>query len=113
MKSDSISLLIRRTTSNLPMKKPASKVVLFTSLLALAGLFVTPVVRAQGDDAAKKEKAEKKAKREAEELKKYDKNGNGKLDDDEKAALKADQEKAKAEKAEKKEKKEKKKEGGE
>lgn len=83
------------------MKKTTSKLVLFTSLLALAGLFATPVVRAQGDDAAKA-KAEKKAKRDAEMLKKYDANHDGKLDDAEKAAMKADQEKAKAEKKEKK-----------
>ena len=57
------------------MKKPASKIVLFTSLLALAGMFTVPAVRAQGDDASKA-KAEKKAKRDAENLKKYDKNGN-------------------------------------
>jgi uncharacterized glyoxalase superfamily metalloenzyme YdcJ len=87
------------------MKKLASKTILFTSLLALAGLFATPVVRAQADDAAKK--AEKKAKKEAADLKKYDKNGNGKLDPDEEAAMKADMEKAKAEKKEKKEKKDK------
>ena len=37
-------------------------------------------------------------------LKKYDKNGNGKLDPDEEAARKADQEKARAEKKAKKEK---------
>lgn len=84
------------------MKKLTSKLVLFTSLLALAGMFATPVVRAQGEDAAK---AEKKAKREAEMLKKYDANKDGKLDDAEKATMKADQEKAKAERAAKKEKK--------
>jgi hypothetical protein len=88
------------------MKKTASKIILFTTLLALAGLFVTPAVRAQADDMAKKEKAEKKSKREAENLKKYDKNANGKLDADEEAAMKADMEKAKAEKKEKKGKKE-------
>ena len=89
------------------MKKSTSKLVLFTSLLAVAGLFLTPTVRAQDDDAKAKAKAEKKAKKEADDLKKYDKNGNGKLDDDEKAAMMADQEKMKAEKKEKKEKKEK------
>lgn len=86
------------------MKKLTSKLVLFTSLLALAGMFATPVVRAQGDDASKA-KAEKKAKREADMLKKYDANKDGKLDDAEKATMKADQEKAKAERDAKKEKK--------
>ena len=84
------------------MKKLTSKLVLFTSLLALAGMFATPAVRAQGDDA---KKAEKKAKHEAEMLKKYDANHDGKLDDAEKATMKADQDKAKAERKEKKEKK--------
>jgi hypothetical protein len=88
------------------MKKTVPKIILFTTLLALAGLFVTPSVRAQADDAAKKEKAEKKSKREAENLKKYDKNANGKLDTEEEAAMKADMERAKAAKKEKKEKKE-------
>lgn len=83
------------------MKNKSSKIVLFTSLLALAGMFAAPAVRAQGDDAAK---AEKKAKREAEMLKKYDTNHDGKLDDAEKAAMKADQDKAKAERKAKKEK---------
>ncbi len=87
------------------MKNTASKTILFTSLLALAGLFLTPAVHAQPDDTAKKEKAEKKAKRDAEVLKKYDKNANGKLDAGEEAAMKADQEKLKAEKKEKQEKK--------
>ena len=89
------------------MKKLASKLTLLAGALAIACMFTVPVVRAQ-DDAAAKAKAEKKAKREAEILKKYDKNGNGKLDPDEEAAYKADQEKAKAERKEKKEKKEKK-----
>lgn len=83
--------------------------ILFAGALAFTGLFTAPMVRAQDDQAAKKEKAaERKAKRDADLLKKYDKNGNGKLDADEEAAVKADQEKAKAERAEKKEKKEKK-----
>ena len=113
MMPDSISPTNPITKVRPLMKKSVSNIVLFASLLTLAGLFITPSARAQADDTAKKEKAEKKAKRDAEELKKYDKNGNGKLDDDEKAVMKADQEKAKAEKAEKKERKEKKKEGGE
>ncbi len=80
-----------------PMKKLSSKITLLASILAVAGMFTVPAVRA-ADDA---EKAAKKAKRDAENLKKYDKNANGKLDPDEEAALKADMEKAKAEKKKK------------
>jgi hypothetical protein len=91
------------------MKKLTSKITLLASVLAVACMFTTPILRAQGDDAAAKAKAEKKAenkaKRDADNLKKYDKNGNGKLDPDEEAAMKADQEKAKAEKKAKQEKK--------
>lgn len=63
-------------------------ILLITSLM-VAGMFTTPALRAADD------KAEKKAKREAANLKKYDKNGNGKLDADEEAQMKADQAKAK------------------
>lgn len=83
------------------MKKLTSKITLLASLLAVAGMFTVPAVRA-ADDAEKA--AKKKAKQEA-DLKKYDKNGNGKLDPDEEAALKADVEKAKAEKKKKAEEK--------
>ncbi len=81
------------------MNKFTSKVTLLASVLAVAGMFIVPAARA-ADDAATK--AEKKAKKDAADLKKYDKNGNGKLDPDEEAALKADMEKAKAEKKKKK-----------
>ena len=80
------------------MKKLSSKLTLLASVLAVACMFTVPAVRA-ADDAAK---AEKKAKQEAADLKKYDKNGNGKLDPDEIAARDADREKAKAEKKKKK-----------
>jgi hypothetical protein len=86
-------------TSSRPMKKLSSKVTLLASILAVAGMFIVPAVRAADDDAAK---AEKKKKKQAADLKKYDKNGNGKLDADEEAALKADVEKMKAEKKKKK-----------
>jgi outer membrane biogenesis lipoprotein LolB len=79
------------------MKKPASKLILIASLFAVACTFTVPVMRA-ADDA---EKAAKKKKKEEADLKKYDKNGNGKLDPDEKAALDADVAKAKAEKKKK------------
>ncbi len=81
------------------MNKITSKVTLLASALAVAGMFVVPAVHAADDAAAKAEKKKKKAEA---DLKKYDKNGNGKLDADEEAALKADVEKAKAEKAKKK-----------
>jgi hypothetical protein len=84
------------------MKKPTSKITLLACLLAVAGMFAVPAVSAQPTDAEKA--AKKKAKAEA-DLKKYDKNGNGKLDPDEEAALKADVEKAKAEKKKKAEEK--------
>ena len=80
------------------MKKLTSKLTLLASVLAVACMFTVPAVRA-ADDAEKA--AKKKAKQEA-DLKKYDKNGNGKLDPDEEAALKADVEKMKAEKKKKK-----------
>ena len=81
------------------MKKLSSKITLLASILAVAGMFTVPAVRA-ADDA---EKAAKKAKRDADNLKKYDKNANGKLDADEEAKMKADMEKAKAEKKKKSE----------
>ena len=80
------------------MKKSTSKLTLILSVFAVACAFTVPAVNA-ADDA---DKAAKKAKKAAADLKKYDKNGNGKLDPDEEAALKADVEKAKAEKAKKK-----------
>lgn len=82
------------------MKKPASKLILLAGMLAIAGMFTVPAVRAADDDAAKAEKKKKKAEA---DLKKYDKNHNGKLDPDEEAALKADLEKQKADKKKKKE----------
>ena len=77
------------------MKKLTSKIALIASLLAVTGMFTFPAYAAdEKADAA----AAKKAKHDAEMLKKYDKNGNGKLDPDEIAARDADREKAKAEK---------------
>src|SRR5215208_4700324 len=85
-----------------PMKKPAPKLTLIAGMLAIACMLSIPAVRAADDKKDDMTKAEKKAKRDAENLKKYDKNANGKLDPDEEAALKADQEKAKNEKKKKK-----------
>ena len=76
------------------MKSPASKLTLIAGVLAMACMFTVPVVNAASDDA----KAEKKKKKAEADLKKYDKNANGKLDPDEEAALKADVEKQKSEK---------------
>ena len=81
------------------MKKPASKLVLFLALFAVGAMFALPIVRG-ADDA---EKAAKKKKKEEADLKKYDKNANGKLDPDEKAALEADVAKAKEAKKKKSE----------
>ena len=86
-----------------PMKKLSTKLTLLASILAIAGMFAVPTVRAQDDAAKAKAKAEKAEKKKADDLKKYDKNNNGKLDPDEETALKADVEKAKAEKKKKKE----------
>ena len=80
------------------MKTSTSKFTLILSVFAVACAFTVPAVRAADDT----EKAAKKAKKEAADLKKYDKNGNGKLDPDEQAALDADVAKAKAEKKKKK-----------
>jgi hypothetical protein len=90
-----------------PMKNLTPKITLIASMLAVAGLFAVPAVRAADEKGDATSKAEKKAKRDAENLAKYDKNKNGKLDEDELAALKADEEKMKAEKKAKKEKKDK------
>jgi capsule polysaccharide export protein KpsE/RkpR len=78
------------------MNKPASKLILIAGMLATACLFTVPAVHAAED------KAEKKKKKAEADLKKYDKNANGKLDPDEEAALKADVEKQKADKKKKK-----------
>jgi hypothetical protein len=81
------------------MKTPASKFILAASLLAVVCAFTVPAIRA-ADDA---EKAARKKKKEEADLKKYDKNGNGKLDPDEEAARQADMKKAKDEKKKKEE----------
>ncbi|HWA11306.1 MAG TPA: hypothetical protein VG838_17845 [Opitutaceae bacterium] len=69
---------------------------LYTTLAALA---VATVVFAPALAAAEKtDAAARKAKQDQENLEKYDKNHDGKLDDEEKAAMKADEEKLAAEK---------------
>ena len=72
-------------------------------MLAVAIATITTLSLRAADDAKPAKKANKPT---AEEIKKYDKNGNGKLDPDEEAAMKADQAKAKAEKEKKKKEKE-------
>ena len=79
------------------MKQPASKLILIAGMLATACMFTVPSANAADDD-----KSEKKKKKAEADLKKYDKNANGKLDPDEEAALKADVEKQKADKKKKK-----------
>jgi len=85
------------------MKKPASRIILVVGLFAVACGFAAPALRAADTDA---EKAAKKKQKEEAALKKYDKNGNGKLDPDEKAAMEADLKKARDAKQKKKEKEE-------
>ena len=70
------------------MKNRAAKYALIASFLAIACLLVTPRLAAQDADKKKQD----------DNLKKYDKNANGRLDPDEEAAMKADQEKAKRKK---------------
>jgi hypothetical protein len=65
--------------------------------LLLAMIAAIPALRAASEKADKKN--EQKAKPDAEALRRYDKNGDGKLDPDEQAAMLADENKAKAEKA--------------
>lgn len=88
------------------MKFPTSKLLLVSSLFAVAGVFAIPSLRA---DEKADEAAAKKAKHEAKMLEKYDTNHDGKLDDTEKAAMQADKEKMKAEHAAKKKEREEKK----
>jgi hypothetical protein len=81
------------------MKTPAPRLVAIASAMAVVSMLA---LSAYGAD--KEDPAAKKSKRDAEILRKYDKNGNGKLDPDEEAAMKADQARAKAPKKKKKEK---------
>ncbi len=65
------------------------------ALVAVAFVFTPAMTAAEKSDAAAK-----KAKQDQENLEKYDRNRDGKLDDEEKAAMKADQERIAAEKKE-------------
>lgn len=80
------------------MTKSISKLLLAGGALAIACFFSVPALRAADEKAEGAAKAEKKKKRDEENLKKYDRNANGKLDPDEEAAMKADREKMKGEK---------------
>lgn len=76
------------------MKRLNPKLVLFASAAALAFFAVGPVVRA-ADGKSKSGGESERKKPDAETLRRYDRNSNGKLDPDEEAAMKADQERAK------------------
>ena len=84
------------------------KLILCAGALAIASLLAVPTIHAaepKSDEAKAAEKADRKAKKDAkdaENLAKYDANKNGKLDDDEKTAMKSDADKAKDEKQVKK-----------
>lgn len=79
------------------MKKAA-----VTFVAIAAALFVASAVAAPAGRPGDKEDAAKKAKRD-EAIRKYDRNGNGKLDPDEEAAMRADQARAKSKEKKKKE----------
>ncbi|MBS0662703.1 MAG: hypothetical protein JSR48_05520 [Verrucomicrobia bacterium] len=81
------------------MKSPMVRNLIVTGLVALAGAMAVPALRAAD---SKEDAAERRARREAEMLKKYDANHDGKLEPDEKAVRKADRAKAKAEREAKK-----------
>lgn len=85
------------------------KVILCASALVSTGLLAVPTIHAaqpKSEDAKAAEAAERKLKKEAkdaEDLAKYDADKDGKLNKDEKAARKADTDKAKADTKAKKE----------
>ena len=66
--------------------------MLLAGVLLAVGVVALPVLRAA---ERKGTASHEQNKRGDDALKKYDKNGNGKLDPDEEAAMKADQERAK------------------
>ena len=88
------------------MKIPSQKKMLVSSVLLLGLALVAPVRAA---DEKSETASERKAHREAEVLKKYDANHDGRLDDTEKAAKKADKDRIRAERDAKKREKEEKK----
>lgn len=73
------------------MKSTTSKLIVISTLLLAVCSLVSPV-RAD-------EKADRKAAREQKKLEKYDKNHDGKLDDEENAAMEADKAKHRRKKA--------------
>jgi hypothetical protein len=77
------------------MKTPTSRLVLILGLLAF-GSFMIPAA-----GAADEGKSSNKKQKEEADLRKYDRNQNGKLDPDEKAALEADLKKEQEEKEKK------------
>ncbi|MDB6094767.1 MAG: hypothetical protein JWM32_2329 [Verrucomicrobia bacterium] len=81
------------------MKTSIPKLIVVSSLVTIAAIVAVPAVNAAEE---KTDAAARKAQREAEMVKKYDANQDGKLDDVERAARKLDREKAKAERDAKK-----------
>ncbi len=79
------------------MKIKSSKLIVFSTLLAMICAFAVPAIRAQ-EAAAPEAPAKKEHKPSAKDLEKYDTNKDGKLDDAEKAAMKADKAKHKKKK---------------
>jgi hypothetical protein len=76
------------------MKRLSPKLVLCASAVALAFFAVGPMARA-ADGKSKSGGGSERKKHDDETLRRYDRNANGKLDPDEEAARKADEERAK------------------
>jgi hypothetical protein len=79
------------------MKHPALRFVFLAGVVAFACAVSAPLIRAaEQKSGSGGPKTERKTEQDDEALRKHDRNGNGKLDPDEEAALKAEQEKAKS-----------------
>jgi len=79
------------------MTRTPIKLALIAGALLVLGALALPALRAAENRKGNTSQEEQK-KRGDDALRKYDKNGNGKLDPDEEAAMKADEEKAKRKK---------------
>jgi hypothetical protein len=73
------------------MKSRISQRLLLLGAIALVGLWMIPAAHAADDERRKAEQ-----KKQEDDLKRYDRNGNGKLDPDEEAARRADEAKEKS-----------------
>lgn len=80
------------------MKRSTPKLVWFAGACVLAFLVAGPLARAASDKSKSGDGNSEKRKHNDETLQRYDRNANGKLDPDEEAARKADQERAKQQK---------------